>query len=82
MYFSRKTKQGEDPMHCRGIVLWFNEKKKIGFIAHQNGEDLYFHAGDICSDEEHEITAGKAVVFDVVCDEPSPRAANVVLLGA
>jgi cold shock CspA family protein len=76
----RRNSDGRIIMKCRGIVLWFNEKKQIGFIAHQNGEDLYFHQGDVQADEKEQIAAGNAVLFDIKSDEHALKAVEITLV--
>ncbi len=61
-----------------GTVKWFNDAKGYGFIAQENGNDLFVHHSEIKSDGFKTLDEGAKVVFDVVEGPKGPAATNVV----
>ena len=61
-----------------GTVKWFNDAKGYGFIAQENGNDLFVHHSEIKSDGFKTLDEGAKVVFDVTEGPKGPAAANVV----
>lgn len=61
-----------------GTVKWFNDAKGYGFIAQDNGNDLFVHHSEIKSDGFKTLDEGAKVVFDVVEGPKGPAATNVV----
>jgi len=60
-----------------GSVKWFNESKGYGFIALEDGEDVFVHYSSIQGDGFRTLTNGDQVEFDVVDGERGRQAANV-----
>ncbi|MGI9538427.1 MAG: cold-shock protein, partial [Desulfocapsaceae bacterium] len=52
--------------------------KGYGFIAQDNGNDLFVHHSEIKSDGFKTLDEGAKVVFDVVEGPKGPAATNVV----
>jgi len=48
-----------------GTVKWFNPDKGYGFIAREDGDDLFAHYSEIQMDGFKTLTEGQEVVFDV-----------------
>jgi cold shock protein len=48
-----------------GTVKWFNPDKGYGFIAREDGDDLFVHYSEIQMDGFKTLTEGQEVVFDV-----------------
>jgi cold shock protein len=65
---------------ARGTVKWFNESKGFGFIAREDGEDLFVHHTCISGTGFKTLTEGQSVTFDVENGPKGPRAVNVVRL--
>jgi CspA family cold shock protein len=61
----------------RGHVKWFNDAKGYGFIAGENGEDVFVHYTAIQQDGVKTLGEGQAVEFEVVQGAKGPQAANV-----
>jgi CspA family cold shock protein len=60
-----------------GTVKWFNEAKGFGFIAQENGEDVFVHFSAIQGDGFKRLADGDAVEFDVTRGPKGLAAANV-----
>ena len=63
-----------------GIVKWFNSQKGFGFIATDDGRDIFVHFSDIKSDGYKTLNENDAVTFDIVEGEKGLRAVNVVVV--
>ena len=63
-----------------GTVKWFNASKGFGFIAKEDGDDVFVHYSAIQDDGFKSLTEGQAVSFDIVDSPKGPKAANVVKL--
>jgi len=62
-----------------GTVKWFNASKGYGFIAQEDGEDVFVHFSAIQANGYRELAEGQKVEFDVENDPRGKglRAANV-----
>jgi len=65
---------------AKGTVKWFNESKGFGFIAREDGDDLFVHHTAIQGSGFKTLSEGQAVSFDVEKDPKGLRAVNVVAL--
>ena len=64
-----------------GTVKWFNASKGFGFIARENGEDVFVHFSALPETGGYRsLREGQQVQFDIVQERGRDRAANVVLL--
>lgn len=65
-----------------GTVKWFDSAKGYGFLAQDDGEDVFVHYSAIQSSGYRELREGQRVQFDVVKDPRGKglRAANVTLV--
>ena len=61
----------------KGIVKWFNESKGFGFIAREDGEDVFVHHTSISGSGFKSLSEGQAVTFDVEKTPKGLRAVNV-----
>jgi CspA family cold shock protein len=66
----------------QGTVKWFNDSKGFGFIAQQNGEDVFVHQSAIQAEGFRTLAEGEKVEFDVVKGPKGLQASNVRKLGA
>jgi cold shock protein len=64
-------------MSTTGTVKWFNEEKGYGFIAQDNGPDVFVHFRAITGDGFRTLTEGQKVQFDVTQGQKGPQAENV-----
>jgi CspA family cold shock protein len=62
-----------------GTVRWFNEAKGYGYIAQNNGEDVFVHFSVIEMDGYKSLQAGQQVAFDCVAGEKGLLATRVTL---
>jgi CspA family cold shock protein len=63
---------------ARGTVKWFNASKGFGFIAKEDGGDVFVHYSAIQDDGFKSLSEGQAVSFDIEDSPKGPKAANVV----
>ncbi|MFN3741524.1 MAG: cold-shock protein [Anaerolineales bacterium] len=63
-----------------GTVKWFNAEKGYGFIARENGPDVFVHYSAIQSDGFRKLEEGQRVEFSVEQGAKGPQAARVVIL--
>ena len=63
-----------------GTVKWFNESKGFGFIAQENGPDVFVHFSSINSTSFKTLAEGQKVEFKVVQGQKGPQAENVTPL--
>ena len=61
-----------------GIVKWFNADKGYGFIAQENGPDVFVHFRAIVSDGYKTLKEGQKVSFAVTQGQKGPQAEKVV----
>jgi CspA family cold shock protein len=59
-----------------GTVKWFNASKGYGFIAQDEGNDVFVHVSAI-QDASQSLDQGETVEFDIVQGRKGPQAANV-----
>jgi CspA family cold shock protein len=65
---------------AKGIVKWFNEKKGFGFIAQEDGNDVFVHHSAINMAGFKSLDDGDHVSFDVVEGDRGLSAKNVTRL--
>ena len=65
-------------MRERGKVKWFNDAKGFGFIARDNGPDVFVHFSAITSDGFRSLAENQEVEFEVVEGAKGPQAQNVM----
>ncbi|MDD2920678.1 MAG: cold-shock protein [Anaerolineales bacterium] len=64
-----------------GTVKWFNGSKGYGFLARDEGADVFVHFSAIQGEGFKNLEEGQKVEFTVEKGPKGPQAANVVLLG-
>ncbi|HEM4050468.1 TPA: cold-shock protein [Streptococcus suis] len=63
---------------AQGTVKWFNAEKGFGFIAQENGPDVFAHFSEIQSNGFKSLDEGQKVTFDVTEGQRGPQASNIV----
>ncbi len=63
---------------AEGTVKWFNDGKGFGFIAQEDGPDVFVHFSAISGDGFKSLAEGDKVQFDVTDGAKGPQASNVV----
>lgn len=63
---------------AQGTVKWFNDGKGYGFIAQDDGPDVFVHFSSIAGEGFKSLAEGERVTFDVTQGQKGPQAANVV----
>ena len=66
---------------ANGIVKWFNNSKGYGFIAPEEGEDLFVHYSSIDMDGYRTLKGGQQVAFEVAKGEKGAHAIKVSPVG-
>jgi CspA family cold shock protein len=61
-----------------GTVKWFDSAKGYGFIARENGKDLFVHFRSIVGEGHRSLEEGQQVEFDETMGQKGPQAENVV----
>lgn len=61
-----------------GTVKWFNNSKGYGFIARDNGSDVFVHHSAIQGDGYRSLEEGQKVEFEVTKGPKGEQATNVV----
>jgi CspA family cold shock protein len=62
---------------AQGTVKWFNDAKGYGFIAQDDGPDVFVHFSSIVGEGFKSLAEGDRVTFDVTQGQKGPQAANV-----
>lgn len=62
---------------AHGTVKWFNAEKGYGFIAQDEGDDVFVHYSGIEGTGYRALTEGEPVQFDVVPGPKGPQAKSV-----
>jgi cold shock protein len=60
-----------------GTVKWFNAEKGYGFIAREDGDDVFVHYSAIQKDGYRTLEEGQRVEFDVGPGRKGEEAQNV-----
>ena len=61
-----------------GKVTWFSAEKGFGFIAREDGDDVFVHFSAIKDEGFKTLNEGQEVEFDIVEGARGPQASNVV----
>ncbi|RJQ49634.1 MAG: cold-shock protein [Desulfobacteraceae bacterium] len=62
-----------------GTVKWFNDQKGFGFIAQENGPDVFVHHSGINASGFKSLSEGDQVSFDVEQGKKGLAAVNVTV---
>ena len=63
-----------------GTVKWFNGEKGYGFIAQEDGDDLFVHYSEIQDTGFRSLNEGDKVEFEVTDGQKGKRASAVTLV--
>lgn len=63
-----------------GTVKWFNDAKGFGFIAREDGPDVFVHFSAIQSNGFKSLGEGDSVEFEIVQGQKGLQASEVVKL--
>lgn len=61
----------------QGTVKWFNAEKGFGFIAQENGPDVFAHFSAIQTNGFKTLEEGQKVTFDIEEGQRGPQAVNI-----
>lgn len=61
-----------------GTVKWFNSSKGYGFIARDNGEDVFVHYSAIRSEGYRTLYEDQRVEFSIEEGPKGPQAVDVI----
>lgn len=64
----------------RGKIKWFNPRKRYGFIATEDGEQVFFHQEQLLEEHDQALREGRAVRFHLHYPRKGPEALNVELI--
>jgi CspA family cold shock protein len=65
---------------AQGHVKWFNDAKGYGFIAREEGPDVFVHYSAIAGDGFRSLAEGQAVQFELNEGPKGLQASNVTKL--
>lgn len=65
---------------ANGVVKWFNDKKGYGFIAQEDGPDVFVHHSGISGSGFKSLQEGERVTFDIEDGQKGPAAVNVTVV--
>ena len=65
---------------AKGQVKWFDQKKGYGFIAREDGDDLFVHYSAINRDGFRTLDEGDEVEFEISEGKKGLQATNVTVL--
>jgi CspA family cold shock protein len=63
-----------------GTVKWFDEERGFGFVAQEDGEELFVHSTSVLVDASPALTQGQEVEFEVARTSRGAQAVDVVPL--
>lgn len=62
---------------AKGKVKWWDNKKGLGFIAQDGGQDVFVHHTAIIGDGFKTLREGEEVTFEIVNSDKGPKAEQV-----
>jgi cold shock protein len=80
IYFLAKKEQNKMAERIIGTVKWFNGTKGYGFLARENGEDVFVHYTAIQMQGFRNLVEGQKVEFSIEKGPKGLQAVNVTPL--
>ncbi|MBK8989841.1 MAG: cold shock domain-containing protein [Chloroflexi bacterium] len=71
---------GDDSQRLTGVVKWFSRLKGYGFIASDDGSEVFVHYSAIKGDGYRDLSEGDKVSYLVVDRGKGPQADDVKVL--
>jgi len=65
----------------QGTVKWFNAEKGYGFIAREDGDDLFVHYSEIQGNGYRSLDEGATVEFEITQGKKGLQASAVKVVG-
>jgi cold shock protein len=65
---------------AQGTVKWFNADKGYGFIAVDNGRDVFVHFSAIQADGYRSLEEGQRVEFEITQSDRGQQAEKVIIV--
>jgi len=75
IFYAHRVKEGNSLL--QGVVKWFNDAKGYGFIATDEGKDIFVHYSAIVMEGRKTLKEGQEVDFEIAEGPKGPQAANV-----
>ena len=63
---------------ANGIVKWFSDKKGVGFISQENGDDVFVRHSSIQCKGVKTLFAGDKVEFEIDEEQEGSKASIVI----
>jgi CspA family cold shock protein len=79
-FFLERIKDRKMSERVKGTVKWFNGTKGYGFLAREEGPDVFVHYSAINHEGFRTLEEGQAVEFTIETGQKGPQAADVVVL--
>ena len=61
--------------YMKGTIKWYNSRKGYGFIAGEDGKEVFVHRTALAADTN--LNDGDAVEFEIEESDRGPKAKNV-----
>ncbi|MEU5696692.1 cold-shock protein [Actinosynnema sp. NPDC020468] len=62
---------------AQGTVKWFNSEKGFGFLAREDGPDVFVHYSEIAGDGFRNLEENQRVEFEITQGPKGPQAIGV-----
>ena len=74
-----KRQERRNEIMQQGVVKWFDSEKGYGFIAGEDGKDLFVHQSNILMKGFRKLEIGQRVSYQAETTEKGDNAINVVI---